>query len=73
MEIDKAGLDLIKKFEGFSAEPYLDIGGVPTIGYGTTHYETRAVTMTDHPLCESTAEYLIRTQVDEMYCMAVNH
>ena len=34
--INKAGLDLIKKFEGFRADAYLDPVGVPTIGYGTT-------------------------------------
>ncbi len=32
-------LELIKRFEGFRLEAYLDIGGVPTIGYGTTVYQ----------------------------------
>lgn len=30
------GLELIKEFEGFREEAYLDVAGVPTIGYGTT-------------------------------------
>ena len=34
MKTGKAGLDLIKKFEGFSAIPYCDSVGLPTIGYG---------------------------------------
>lgn len=34
MKISKEGLNLIKKFEGFSAVPYDDIAGYPTIGYG---------------------------------------
>lgn len=34
--INKAALDLIKKFEGFRAQTYVDAAGVPTIGYGTT-------------------------------------
>jgi lysozyme len=34
--INKAALDLIKEFEGFRAEAYLDPVGIPTIGYGTT-------------------------------------
>jgi len=36
MTINKAGLDLIKEFEGFRAETYRDSVGVLTIGYGST-------------------------------------
>lgn len=32
--ITKDGLELIKKFEGFSPRIYLDAAGLPTIGYG---------------------------------------
>lgn len=28
------GIDLIKRFEGFSSKTYLDAAGLPTIGYG---------------------------------------
>jgi len=35
MNIGDTGLALIKKWEGFSAEAYLDSVGIPTIGYGT--------------------------------------
>ena len=34
MEISEAGLDLIKRSEGFRAEPYRDVAGYATIGYG---------------------------------------
>lgn len=34
MHLDDAGLNLIKKFEGFSATTYNDPAGLPTIGYG---------------------------------------
>lgn len=37
MKINKAGLELIKSFEGFRAEPYKDLAGVWTVGYGSTH------------------------------------
>ncbi len=30
----KQGIDLIKRFEGFEPEIYLDAAGLPTIGYG---------------------------------------
>lgn len=33
-QITKDGLDLIKRFEGFESEIYLDAAGLPTIGYG---------------------------------------
>lgn len=32
--ISQTGIDLIKKWEGFSVMPYKDAGGKPTIGYG---------------------------------------
>lgn len=34
--INQAGVELLKKWEGFSSDAYLDIAGVPTIGYGFT-------------------------------------
>jgi GH24 family phage-related lysozyme (muramidase) len=34
MKTSQSGIDLIKKFEGFSATPYKDIAGLLTIGYG---------------------------------------
>lgn len=35
MRTGQRGIDLIKQFEGFRAEMYLDPVGLPTIGYGT--------------------------------------
>ena len=32
--ITQEGIDLIKRFEGFEPEIYLDAAGLPTIGYG---------------------------------------
>ena len=34
MQIDQAGIDLIRGFEGCKLEVYLDIAGIPTIGVG---------------------------------------
>lgn len=73
MKISKKGLDLIKQFEGFRSKPYLDVGGVPTIGYGTTHYVNgRKVTMEDHDISEEVAEELLRTEVNAHYAPAVD-
>jgi lysozyme len=34
VKISAAGLDLIKQSEGFRSRVYLDVAGIPTIGYG---------------------------------------
>lgn len=36
MNISTDGIDLIKRFEGLRLAAYLDVAGVPTIGYGHT-------------------------------------
>lgn len=60
MKIDKKGLDLIKEFEGLSLKPYLCSAKVPTIGYGSTFYESGAkVQMTDKPITKERAEVLL--------------
>jgi lysozyme len=34
MELSNEGIELIKKFEGCRLQVYLDVGGLPTVGYG---------------------------------------
>ncbi len=34
MQLSAKGFDLIKRFEGYRGQPYADISGLPTIGYG---------------------------------------
>lgn len=60
---------LIKKYEGFSAKPYLCPAGVPTIGYGSTQYsDGRKVTMKDPPITKENAEALLLWYVvNEIY------
>jgi lysozyme len=36
LSVSSAGIDMIKKFEGFRAKAYRDVAGIITIGYGTT-------------------------------------
>jgi len=38
MQLDSVGLNFIKQREGLRLNAYLDVAGVPTIGYGTTIY-----------------------------------
>jgi lysozyme len=61
MQISQKGLDLVKRFEGFRAKPYLCPAGVPTIGYGSTYYENGVkVKLTDRSISEEWAEELLR-------------
>ncbi len=54
--IGKKGLELIKRFEGFRATPYLCPGGIWTIGYGTTN----RVNKDTAPVSKEDAEMLLR-------------
>ncbi len=60
MKISHIGIDLIKKYEGFSSKPYKCPAGIPTIGYGATYYPNGSkVTLSDTPITEQQAqEYL---------------
>lgn len=58
---------LAKRWEGFRSTPYLCPAGVPTIGYGFTHYaDGTMVTLTDPPMtraqAQSLLEHLVRTK-----------
>ena len=56
----KAGIEMIKTFEGFRAAPYKCSAGVPTIGYGATFYPGgKKVTMTDAAITEEQAVELL--------------
>ena len=60
MRTGLGGIELIKRFEGFSAEPYICPAGVPTIGYGATYYPGgRKVTMSDDAITEEEATQLL--------------
>jgi len=70
--LDKAGLDLIKKFEGCILRPYLDSVGIPTIGYGQTYYPHtgKKVTMKDAVITQSQADSMF-LQMVKPFCLAV--
>lgn len=57
MNISKEGIDFIKSYEGCRLRPYLDQGGVPTIGWGFTYYPNGIkVTMNDLPMSQMIAD-----------------
>ena len=55
------GIKLIKESEGFSAAPYLDPLGIPTIGFGTTYYpDGKKVTMEDPAISKELGEAFLQ-------------
>lgn len=63
---------LARRFEGFQSAPYLCPAGVPTIGYGATHYlDGRRVKLTDRPISKEAADRLLLLQVERVYLPAV--
>lgn len=60
MDISEAGLNLIKYWEQLRLQAYLDGGGVPTIGWGTTIYPNGIrVKMRDICTEDQASEYLL--------------
>lgn len=73
MQISEKGLNLIKKFEGFSSKPYLDAVNIPTIGFGSTYYENgMLVTLDDDSISEQRATEILKFTTDKMYGSFVN-
>ena len=64
MKINKAGLEIIKSFEGWSADPYLCPANRWTIAYGST-WDIRGRSVTaDHPrITKDQGEALLRQEV----------
>ncbi|HET8871837.1 MAG TPA: lysozyme [Aquabacterium sp.] len=61
-----------RRFEGFYPSPYLCPAGVPSIGYGSTHYEDgTAVTLFDAPITRERAEALLQFEMQRVCARAV--
>jgi len=65
-------IELVKRFEGFRAKPYLCPAGIPTIGYGSTHYaDGRAVMLADAPMSKEAAHELMEAELRRRHLPAV--
>lgn len=63
----KLAAKIIKKWEGFIAEPYLCPGGVPTIGYGSTMWPNgNRVEMDDCAIDKKRAEEILLHYIKEV-------
>ena len=57
--LDGDGISFLKQFENCKLKPYLDIGNIPTIGWGNTLYEDgKHVTMMDESITQERADAL---------------
>ncbi len=64
MNISQNCLDIVKKWEGYKREAYLDPVGIPTIGYGTIRYpDGKAVRLGDR-ISEAQAEAFLKFEID---------
>jgi len=62
---------LARRWEGFRPVPYLCPAGVPTIGYGFTHYaDGTMVTLADPPMTRAQAQALLEHLVRTKYMRA---
>lgn len=63
---------LCRRFEGLFLCPYLCPAGVPTIGYGSTHYlDGVPVRLTDPPISRALAERMLLQSIQREYLPAV--
>jgi lysozyme len=61
-------IQFVAKWEGFSGQPYLDVVGIPTIGYGFTYYpDGRKVTMADTPLPRQVADEMLAKHLEKYW------
>lgn len=64
-QVNTAGVQLVKAFEGLKLLPYKCSAGIPTIGFGTTFYEDgRKVSMQDPQITEAHAEQLLMVHLN---------
>lgn len=69
-KLNSDGLNLIKSFEGLYLTAYLDIVGVPTIGYGCTEGVTKADVQNKRTITPQQAEDMLRAELDK-FCPGV--
>ncbi len=70
MKISQNCLDLIKKYEGFKSEAYLDAAKIPTIGYGTIRYPNGNKVRMGDTISEQVAEAFLHQECTQ-YAQAV--
>jgi lysozyme len=66
LRLSAAGYFFLQESEAFSSTPYLDSGGVPTIGFGSTRYPSgKAVSMKDKSITHFEASEIFMHELDK--------
>jgi lysozyme len=72
-QINDAGLQLIKEFEGFRPSVYVDQTGHYTIGYGSCFYQDGTPVQNGDPdIDEPTASQLLNDKLNNEFCPGVD-
>lgn len=66
MKISQNCLDIIKKWEGYKTDAYLDPVGIPTIGYGTIRYPDGRKVRLGEKATQAQAEAFLAFEVGEV-------
>ncbi len=73
MKISKNCLDIIKKWEGYKTDAYLDPVGIPTIGYGTIKYPDGRRVRLGEKVTQAQAEEYLAFEVDAVVRALATH
>ena len=65
-------VELVRKFEGCRLTPYLDVAGIPTIGYGAIYnLNGSRVKITDPAITQEVADEMLARDVSHAYSAVV--
>ena len=65
-------VDLVKEFEGFSAQAYLDTNGLPVIGYGQTKINGKTVRMGQY-VTQPQADIALQQELEHLQNVVLSH
>ncbi|MGF1591478.1 MAG: lysozyme [Pleurocapsa sp.] len=65
-------VDLVKQFEGFSANAYIDTSGLPVVGYGQTRINGETVSMGQY-ITEAQADVALRQELEHLQRLIQSH
>ena len=65
-------INLVKEFEGFSAQAYLDTNGLPVLGYGQTKINGKTVRMGQY-ITQAEADVALQQELDRLQNVVLSH
>ena len=65
-------VNLVKEFEGFSAQAYLDTSGLPVVGYGQTKINGKTVRMGQY-ITQAQADVALQHELDRLQNIVLSH